>query len=78
MRSEAIQAAQHHREDSVVAENQEYHVELKEPQHKYLEAVADRHNLPDASKAVRCLINYAIDHPDKEREIFEEIRCLDC
>ncbi len=61
-----------------MAENQEYRLELKERQHAYLEAAADRHNLPDASKALRCLINYAIEHPDKEDEIFDEIRCLDC
>ncbi len=61
-----------------MAENQAYTLELKEHQHTYLEAVADRHNLPDASKAIRCLINYAMQHPDKEKEIFDEIRCLDC
>jgi hypothetical protein len=29
-------------------------------------------------KAIRCLINYARENPDKHAEIFDDIRCLDC
>ena len=32
----------------------------------------------DLGKAVRCLINYARENPDRHGEIFDEIRCLDC
>jgi hypothetical protein len=37
-------------------------------------------NLPlsDIGKAVRCLINYARENSDKQNEIFDEVRCLDC
>ncbi len=61
-----------------MAPNQKYSVELKESQHQWLEAKAKKYDLPDASKALRCLINYAIDNEDSEPDIFDEIRCLDC
>ena len=35
-------------------------------------------SLPDTGKAVRCLINYARENPDKSNEIFDEVRCLEC
>ncbi|MGE3189117.1 MAG: hypothetical protein AB7N90_05505 [Vicinamibacterales bacterium] len=44
----------------------------------FLEEMARTHGLPDIGKAVRCLIDYARDHPDKQKEIFDEPRCLDC
>jgi hypothetical protein len=45
---------------------------------QFLEEMATRYGLADASKAVRCLINYARENPDRQAEIFEEVRCLDC
>ena len=32
----------------------------------------------DIGKAVRCLVNYARENPDRRDDIFGEIRCLDC
>ncbi len=61
-----------------MSKNTPYTIELKEKQHKYLEAMAKKYDLDDASKAARVLINFAIDTADSESDIFDEIRCLDC
>ena len=53
-------------------------IELDSEMVDYLEQAARQHSLPDISKAVRCLINYARENPDRRDEIFNEIRCLGC
>lgn len=53
-------------------------IELDGTKLAYLEDVARAYGLPDIGKAVRCLINYARENPDKRDEIFSEIRCMDC
>jgi hypothetical protein len=55
-----------------------YSVDLETEKVEFLKGVADRHGLPDVGKAIRCLINYARDNPDRHAEIFDEIRCNDC
>ena len=40
---------------------QEYEIELKEFQKEYLSNMAEKYDLPDMGKAIRCLIDYAID-----------------
>ena len=40
--------------------------------------MAQQFGLPDAGKAIRCLINYARENPSRHAEIFDEVRCLDC
>jgi hypothetical protein len=45
---------------------------------KFLEQMANAYRLDDIGKAVRCLVNYAREHPDRHEEIFGEVRCLDC
>jgi hypothetical protein len=37
-----------------------------------------KYELPDESKVLRVLINHAIVETEREREIFEEVRCVDC
>ncbi|MCA8961938.1 MAG: hypothetical protein KDC38_15540 [Planctomycetes bacterium] len=61
-----------------MAPNENHSIQLKAKQHEYLKAMVEKYDLDDASKAVRILINYAIDTPDVESDIFDEIRCLDC
>jgi hypothetical protein len=53
-------------------------IELNSAMVAYLEEVAQKYKLPDAGKAVRCLINYSRENPDRAGEIFDEVRCLDC
>lgn len=55
-----------------------YPIELESEKMRFLEEMVIKYGLPDAAKAIRCLINYARENPDKHRDIFEEVRCLDC
>ena len=57
---------------------QSHDTPLKPGQLEFLEDVARTFKLGDPAKAVRCLINYAREHPDKHDEIFGEVRCMDC
>ena len=53
-------------------------IELNSAMVAHLEEVAKKYNLPDVGKAVRCLINYSRENPDRADEIFDEVRCVDC
>jgi hypothetical protein len=53
-------------------------IELDAPQLEFLADMAKTYGLPDVGKAVRCLVNYAIDRADRRNEIFDEIRCTGC
>ena len=44
----------------------------------HLEEVAKKYKLPDIGKAVRCLVNYSRENPERSDEIFDEVRCVDC
>ncbi len=45
---------------------------------EFLKQMAQTHGLPDIGKAVRCLIDYARENPDRQASIFAEVRCVDC
>jgi hypothetical protein len=53
-------------------------IELETEKVAFLRQMAESYDLPDIGKAVRCLVNYAREHPDKHADIFGEVRCLDC
>jgi hypothetical protein len=53
-------------------------IPLKPAMAEYLDEVTRAYKLDDAGKAIRCLVNYARENPDKRDEIFGEMRCLDC
>lgn len=53
-------------------------VELVSEQKQFLDDMAQKYGLPDVGKAVRCLVNYARENPDRHEAIFGEVRCLDC
>jgi hypothetical protein len=54
-------------------------IELKPEQAAYLDEAVGAYNLSDTSKALRILINYARQNPDKRDEIFAEVHCTgDC
>jgi len=55
-----------------------YSIDLEAAKIQFLEQVVSSYGLADVGKAVRCLINYARENPDKHEEIFSEIRCTDC
>ena len=45
---------------------------------EFLEQMVAAYGLQDIGKAVRCLVNYARENPDRHEAIFAETRCLDC
>jgi hypothetical protein len=53
-------------------------IELETEKVQFLEEMAAKYGLPDFGKAVRCLVNYARENPEKLDEIFGEVRCVDC
>ena len=53
-------------------------IPLKAEQAAYLDEAVKAFNLDDAGKAIRILINYARENPDKRDEIFSEVRCTNC
>lgn len=53
-------------------------IELESAKVEFLEEMVRKYSLADIGKAVRCLINYAHENPDRHDDIFGEIRCLDC
>jgi len=44
---------------------------------KMLSKIVDKYDLPDTSKAIRCLLDYAAEDGDWDT-IFKKIRCLRC
>ena len=58
--------------------NTQYTAELKERQIAFLKEMAAKHNLPDESKALRCLLDYAIEQAGTQDDIFKKIHCLGC
>jgi hypothetical protein len=59
-------------------EKQTFPVELEPAKLAFLEAMAAKHGLPDAGKAIRCLIDHARTHPELEGAIFDDVHCVDC
>jgi hypothetical protein len=53
-------------------------IELESEKVEFLRQVAERYQLSDIGKAVRCLVNYARENPDRHDDIFRDERCLDC
>lgn len=55
-----------------------YTLDLKPQQYEFLQEMARVHHLPDESKALRCLINFAMQEEQHQKAIFEEVRCTEC
>jgi hypothetical protein len=53
-------------------------IELESAKLQFLEEMVAKYGLPDIGKAVRCLVNYARENPERLDEIFDEVRCADC
>ena len=51
--------------------------EIYDEANEMLESIAEKYDLPDASKAIRCLLDYAAKDGDWD-EIFKVIRCRHC
>lgn len=55
-----------------------YSIELEKDMMSFLEQMTTQYSLPDVSKTVRCLVNYALCVEAAREDIFAEIRCLNC
>jgi hypothetical protein len=55
-----------------------YSIALESQKVRFLEDMTIKYALTDIGKAVRCLVNYARENPDKLDDIFGEVRCVDC
>jgi len=53
-------------------------IDLESEKVQFLQQIVERHKLADMGKAIRCLVNYARENPDRHADIFEQVRCLDC
>ena len=53
-------------------------IDLESEKLQFLKEITTKYGLADVGKAVRCLVNYARENPDRLDDIFGEIRCLDC
>lgn len=51
--------------------------EIYDEANEMLKSIAEKYDLPDASKAIRCLLDYAAKDGDWD-EIFKVIRCRHC
>ncbi len=51
--------------------------EIQRDDYEMLRTIADRYKLPDASKALRCLLDFAATDGDWD-EIFAKVRCRRC
>lgn len=55
-----------------------YSFELEKDMMEFIEQMTAKHNLPDVSKTMRCMVNYAREVETAQEDIFTEIRCLNC
>ncbi len=55
-----------------------YSLELETDMMEFMEQITAQYDLPDVSKAMRCLVNYARDADGVQEAIFAEMRCLNC
>ena len=56
----------------------QFTVTLEKQQFAFLSEIAKKYNLPDESKALRCLITHAMEQQAEQAAIFGDVRCLDC
>lgn len=55
-----------------------YSFELERDMMEFIEQMTAKHNLPDVSKTMRCMVNYAREVETAQEDIFTQIRCLNC
>ena len=53
-------------------------IELESEKLQFLQEMSTKYGIADVGNAVRCLVNYARENPDRLDDIFGEVRCLDC
>ena len=76
--SRKIAAPSPFKEEISMKDKTDQTIPLEAAKVEFLEQMVQAHGLSDIGKAVRCLIDYARENPDRQAVIFEEVRCVDC
>jgi hypothetical protein len=66
------------KENAMPKDKATYSIELEKDMMGFLEQMTTQYSLPDVSKTVRCLVNYARYVETAHDDIFAEIRCNTC
>jgi len=66
------------KENAMPKDKATYSIELEKDMMWFLEQMTTQYSLPDVSKTVRCLVNYARYAETARDDIFAEIRCNTC
>ena len=61
-----------------MSEKKEISFEIYSDSEKILEQIVDKYDLPDISKALRCLMDYVEEKESDWDEMFATIRCNRC
>ena len=61
-----------------MSEKKDVSFEIYSDTEKMLEQIVDKYDLPDQSKALRCLLDYAEEKESEWDDIFATIRCNRC
>ena len=61
-----------------MSEKKDVSFEIYSDSEKMLEQIVDKYDLPDQSKALRCLLDYAEEKESEWDDIFATIRCNRC
>ena len=61
-----------------MSEKKELSFEIYSDSEKMLEQIVDKYDLPDKSKALRCLLDYVEEKETNWDDIFATIRCNRC
>ena len=61
-----------------MSEKKEISFEIYSDSEKMLEQIVDNYDLPDTSKALRCLMDYVEEKETEWDEMFATIRCNRC
>ena len=61
-----------------MSEKKDVSFEIYSDSEKMLEQIVDKYNLPDQSKALRCLLDYVEEKDTDWNDMFAAIRCNRC
>ena len=53
-------------------------IEFKERQLNYIRRMTEKHGIPDESKTMRILVDFAMHETGEEERIFTVLRCSGC
>ena len=59
-------------------EKTQVELQIYTDQEEMLDQIVNSYDLPDKSKAVRCLLDYVEENRDSWNDMFETIRCKHC